>query len=207
MTAYRRWRRRVENLFLAAVDPPCRLLAAAGVPPDAVTAAGFVLSLAAGGLYAAGRPAAAGLAVLLAGVCDAVDGMLARRTGRAGVFGAFLDSTLDRLGEIAIFAGLLWHFADRPPLALVCLLALAGALMVSYTRARAEGLGLDCRVGWGQRPERMAVLVAASLAGALPVVGDGILAAALVFLALAGHISMLQRVAHVRRRTREDGSK
>ncbi|MFH1983263.1 MAG: CDP-alcohol phosphatidyltransferase family protein [Pseudomonadota bacterium] len=198
MSGYQRWRRRAEKWFLSIVAVACNAMAAGGLTPNAVTVSGFLLSAAAGACYARGWLLAAGLVVLFAGVCDAADGMLARRTGRESRFGAFLDSSLDRLGEICLFCGLMWHFAPiSRAAALMCMLALTGSLMVSYTRARAEGLGVTCRVGWMQRPERMALLIAGSLAGALPAVGDVLMSGVLTALAVASYFSMIQRIVHV----------
>jgi CDP-diacylglycerol--glycerol-3-phosphate 3-phosphatidyltransferase len=124
---------------------------------------------------------------------------LARRAGSESVFGAFIDSTVDRVAEIAVFGALIMYFFDRGPggrlAAIVCLVALTGSFLTSYTRARAEGLGFECKVGWLERPERVALLIIGLLCG------GAVLLAVLWFLALFTMVTALQRVLHVRRLT------
>ena len=198
----------IEIRFLALTQPLCTLLASRRVHPNIVSAAGLLISLCAGILYGAGYFFWGGISVLLAGTCDAVDGRLARQTGRDSRLGAFIDSTLDRFGEIFIFSGLAWHYAGLGPagsgqsstglvMVLLTVLALSGALMVSYIRARAEGLGLNCKVGLMQRPERMFVLILGSIAGALPVVGFAAMNVTIGLLAVLTNYSAFQRIRHV----------
>lgn len=140
-------------------------LARRGVAPDQLTAASLALSALAG-LLALGAPVAAGVSLLLAGLLDGLDGSLARATGRASRAGAFLDSTLDRYGEFLVLLGVWGRLAG---LGLpgwggfLALVALQGALMVSYTRARAEGLGHGLRGGVFERPERLLAIAAGLL--------------------------------------------
>jgi CDP-diacylglycerol--glycerol-3-phosphate 3-phosphatidyltransferase len=141
----------------------------------------------------------------LAGICDTLDGQLARQSGAESRFGAFLDSTLDRYGEVAVFMGLAWHFSGGIALVFI-ILALAGSFMVSYTRARAEGLGLECRSGWMQRPERIILLVIGSLAGALPVVGPTLMKLALLILAALTNFTAAQRILYVRTHLARSGT-
>lgn len=204
------WRKKIEDGFLLITQPLCRVLAARRVHPNFVSAAGFILSLVAGVLYAIGEFFQGGVAVLLAGACDAIDGRLARQTGRGSRFGAVIDSTLDRFGEIFTFSGLLWYFsgadfpgsmrADPNPLMmLLTLLALTGSLMVSYIRARAEGVGVKCDVGLMQRPERMFVLIIGSLISVFPVVGSMAIKFSIGFLALLTNHTVLSRIHFVYR--------
>lgn len=191
----------IENRFLTLTQPLCNWLAGRRVNPNIVSFSGFLISAFSGMLYGAGYLFWGGIGILLAGTCDAVDGRLARQTGRDSSTGAFIDSTLDRFGEIFIFCGLAWHYAGQPGtgrlMVLLTILALTGSLMVSYIRARAEGLGLSCKVGWMQRPERMVVLIVGSLAGALPVVGFAILNITIGLLAILTNYSAWQRMRHV----------
>jgi CDP-diacylglycerol--glycerol-3-phosphate 3-phosphatidyltransferase len=205
VTAVQKW---IENRFLILTQPLCNWLADRCVNPNIVSFLGFLISVLSGILYGAGHLFWGGIGVLLAGTCDAVDGRLARQTGRNSSIGAFLDSTLDRFGEIFIFCGLAWHFAGLSPAAsgqlrtdqlmvLLTVLALTGSLMVSYIRARAEGLGLQCKVGLMQRPVRMFVLIVGSLAAALPVVGLPIMNVTIGLLAIFTNYSAWQRMHHV----------
>jgi CDP-diacylglycerol--glycerol-3-phosphate 3-phosphatidyltransferase len=140
-----------------------------GVHPNALTTAGFAVTLAAGLFFHQDHVRTAGLFVLLGGFFDLLDGRVARESGLASKFGSFYDSTLDRISEIVVYLGLASLYNNiRPDLedvamVYVVMLAMGGSLMVSYTRARAQGLGLDCKVGLMQRPERVVLLGVASM--------------------------------------------
>jgi CDP-diacylglycerol--glycerol-3-phosphate 3-phosphatidyltransferase len=157
-----------------------------------------LLNVACGVVVGYGHARAGGLLLVAAGICDALDGQLARHTGRTSRFGAFLDSTIDRIDESAVLAGIAAWFLRTsvehgPPLAVATILALAGSLITSYARARAEGLGLECKVGAFERPERVVVTVVGLLAGPRALVG------AMLLVLLLSWFTVLQRVAHVRR--------
>ena len=205
------------------IEPLGSLFAKLGVHPNILSFSGLVLSVVAGIIYSTGNFVLAGCVAILAGTCDVLDGLLARKTGKASKFGAFFDSTLDRFGEVAMFTGLAWYFAggDSPlpmlspssgkegsPWAVVFIIfAIAGAFMVSYTRARAEGLGVECKVGLMQRPERFTLLILGSLLGGIPVVGESIMELTLFLLALTANITAVYRMIHVRNQLRaEEGT-
>jgi CDP-diacylglycerol--glycerol-3-phosphate 3-phosphatidyltransferase len=220
-----RVKRRLQNGAHAALEPLVSMLSRLGVGADHLTVTGLVLSVLSGLAFFEGHSRTAALLLALAGVCDILDGELARGTGTASRFGAFLDSTLDRLSEAAVLLGLMGFYLRNlfalvlhperalyqistglDPLtwavvAFTAALALVGSFMVSYTRARAEGLGLDCKVGWFERPERLVLLV---LAGLLKVFWA--MSAALLLLALLSFATAAQRVAHVHRNTRRAGA-
>lgn len=185
----------VKDAFLQLVHPLVRLLSAARVRPDVLTVAGLALALAAAGLFGVGHVRAAGAVVLLAGLFDALDGAVARASGRESDFGAFLDSTLDRLSEAAIFAGIIFFYAGSG-LSYAALLA-AGAmtfsLLTSYTRARAEGLGIPCQVGLLERAGRVVILASSAILG--------VLLAGLALVAAGALVTTVQRILHVRRAT------
>jgi CDP-diacylglycerol--glycerol-3-phosphate 3-phosphatidyltransferase len=146
------------------IDPVVRGLIRLRVHPNAISTAGFGVTLAAGLFYHQDHVRLGGLLVLFGGVIDIFDGRVARESGLESKFGAFYDSTLDRLSEVVVFVGLASLYntfrADVEDVAMVyvILMALGGSLMVSYTRARAESLGLDCKVGLMQRAERVVLL-------------------------------------------------
>ncbi|HYQ77210.1 phosphatidylinositol phosphate synthase [Cellulomonas sp.] len=176
-----------------------------GVSPDAVTITGTVAVVAAAlWLYPTGHFLAASLVIALFALTDSLDGVMARRAGRSGPWGAFLDSTLDRFGDAAIFSGLvLWfvHGSDSSwagwgsGLALACLVL--GAI-VPYARARAEGLGMTAAVGIAERADRLAtVLVATALVGVG--VPEPVLVVVLGLLAAASFVTVVQRMLTVRR--------
>ena len=146
------------------------------VHPNLLTTLGFALTVIAGVFYAVDHVRTAGALVLLGGAFDVFDGRVARLSGLVSKFGSFYDSTLDRISEVVVYLGLLSLYnryqADLTMIDLI-LLATAGSLMVSYTRARAEALGLDCTVGFMQRPERIVLLGGRLAALRLDVGGEG----------------------------------
>jgi CDP-diacylglycerol---glycerol-3-phosphate 3-phosphatidyltransferase len=186
--------------FYALVDPIGKILEAINVHPHAVTLAGFFFSIISGLLFWKGFFAVAGLAMILSGACDVLDGRLARNTKRTTSFGALFDSTMDRYSEIAVFMGLTAFF-NSVYISLLIILAIAGSLLTSYTRARAEGLGIECKVGLMQRPERITFIATAAILGGLldSAIGTNFLAmkAALLLVAVLANITVIQRVVHV----------
>ena len=174
------------------------LLVILKVSPMFLTGLGLVLSTAAGVAFWRGEFLAAGILMLFGGLCDMLDGAVARRSNTASSFGAFIDSSLDRYAEAAVFIGILLHSfaAGSQVQVFLALLALTGSFMVSYTRARAEGLGLECAVGLMERPERFLVLIVGAL------LGPRWMPYAIGVLAVTANLTALQRMFHVRRMTR-----
>jgi CDP-diacylglycerol---glycerol-3-phosphate 3-phosphatidyltransferase len=185
-----------KETFRQLIRPLARVLSAIRVRPDALTVAGWVLSLGAATLFALGYTKTAGAVMLFAGLFDALDGAVARESNRMSSFGAFLDSTLDRLSESAIFVGIVFFYASsaRPYEALLAGVAMAFSLMTSYTRARAEGLGFECEVGLLERAGRVVILSLFSLTGFL-IAGVGL-------VAVGALVTTAQRILHVRRLTK-----
>lgn len=169
--------------------------------PNILSWFGFVLTLGAAALILTSHPFAAGFVVLVAGFFDILDGALARRIRKVTAFGAVLDSTLDRLSEAAVLTAILILYArsaEVMPVVLVCL-ALIGSLLVSYVRARAEGVGLDCRVGLFTRGERVVVL-------ALGLILSGFayaLTSALAVIVVFSFITIGQRLFYVWRQAKD----
>jgi CDP-diacylglycerol--glycerol-3-phosphate 3-phosphatidyltransferase len=185
-----------KKTFRQLIRPLARVLSALRVGPDALTAMGWALSVGAAVLFAVGYTKTAGAVMLFAGLFDALDGAVARESNRMSAFGAFLDSTLDRLSESAIFVGVIFFYAasSRPYEALLAGVAMTFSLMTSYTRARAEGLGLKCEVGLLERAGRVVILSLFSLTGFL-IVGVSLVAA-------GAFVTTAQRILHVRRLTK-----
>jgi len=181
------------------LDSMACFIARTGMPPNLLTAMGFVLNVVVAYVLAQGHMQAGGLLVIVAGLFDALDGALARSAGRTSRFGAFLDSTLDRLSEAAIYFGLLAFYTQRGARweGLLIYAAVIGSLMVSYARARAEGLGIECEVGLFTRFERVAVLALGLLSQRMLI--------ALWALAILANFTALQRIYHVWRVTRSEG--
>jgi CDP-diacylglycerol--glycerol-3-phosphate 3-phosphatidyltransferase len=183
-------------------ETPARWLGQVGLTPNALTIIGSLLTASVGLLIAHGWFLAAGLCLWLFSATDTLDGALARATGRVSVFGAFLDSVCDRYAEAAVFFGLVWWYQSVGDALGVGLayVALVGSLMVSYARARAEGVGLQAAdVGWFQRPER---IIALGLGLLLAPAAPAALLVVLALLAVLTTITVLQRVIHVARASR-----
>ena len=140
--------------------PVAGALAKIGVSPNMVTMAGLVGAGISAWLLSEGVLWAGGVVMLFAGILDLFDGALARSTGQDSPFGALLDSVVDRVSEIVVLLGLLIYYARGDSLVgtVLVYLAVGGSVMVSYLRARSEGLGIDCKVGIMTRPERVAAL-------------------------------------------------
>ncbi|MBN1103029.1 MAG: NUDIX domain-containing protein [Deltaproteobacteria bacterium] len=207
---------RFRRRYYRVLTPAGNVLSRTGVHPHALTAAGFLLSLLAGAVYCSGSFFRGAWILALAGICDSLDGQIARKTNRESPFGAFFDSTLDRYSDLFPLAGMAYYFAGGRPLSggriggeahpwtvLVIILAMAGAFMVSYTRARAEGLGVECREGIMQRPERMVLLIIGSFLGSIPGVGIFLIQGTLFVLALTSNATAVSRMIHTRRHLQE----
>jgi len=173
------------------VEPPARLLLALHIHPNAITAVGFAVAAAAAYLLAEGRLWQGGIVMLAGAAMDMYDGAVARLGGKESTFGAMLDSVLDRLGEVVVLFGLLVFYvrAGDDTGAYLAFGALAASLMVSYLRARSEGLGVPGDVGLMGRPERIVVLGAGLLLG-YPSWALGIIAA-------LASLTVVQRAVHV----------
>ena len=213
------WKDKGRSIF----RPVAGVLAKRGLKPDHLTIAGLAFSILAALLLSRGDFLGAALLLGLSGLCDMMDGDVARATGTSTKFGAFLDSTLDRIGEGALFAGLAayyfarahggalwiqgyletgarWGDPEGRTMAFLALSTLILSFMVSYPRARAEGLGLECKVGLMERPVRLLLLGLGAL------LGQRFMPGVLGLLFLLTLVTVGQRVYHVRRLTRGDSS-
>ncbi|MGQ9598123.1 MAG: CDP-alcohol phosphatidyltransferase family protein [Anaerolineae bacterium] len=166
-------------------------LARWNISPNGVTYLGLVLTIGAALLAAWGEFRWGGVVYIVAALCDALDGALARASGKGSRFGAFLDSTLDRLEESVVFLGLIVYYARagspiEPPL---ILLVTVGSLMVSYTRARAEAVGVTCREGLMTRPFRVVLMILGLILNQVLI--------ALIVLAITSLFTTMQRMVHV----------
>lgn len=180
--------------------PIVRLLAKTPVTPNTLTVCSLLVTLVAAVLIVLNQLLAAALVMLFASFFDILDGALARSTNRVTKFGAALDSSLDRLAEAAIFIGLTILYAIDGSVLGVALsgAAMVTSLMVSYTRARAEGLGIDCQVGIFTRSERIAALVIGLLLSHFGIILTGIL----MLIIVLSSITVGQRLYHIWKNTR-----
>src|SRR4051812_28081292 len=191
----------LKNGALRVIEPAISLLARNRVSPNAITTVGTLVTVAAGVVYATGHIMTAGWIMAVTSFFDVIDGEVARRTGRCTVFGAFYDSSLDRVADGALMAGLTVFYATNPIhhniyMMVVCLVGIVGTFMVSYTRARAESLGIDAKVGVMQRPERIVLLSAPQALFGLFRNG-WVLIAIVILLSVTAWITAVQRIAFV----------
>ncbi|MFN2571308.1 MAG: CDP-alcohol phosphatidyltransferase family protein [Gemmatimonadales bacterium] len=197
----------VKDGFVGLTGPVARALIRGGVHPNTITTLGTLLVIGSGVAYGFGAIRLAGVLLLSSGIFDILDGQVARQGGKMTTFGAFYDSTLDRVGEGAVFTGLIFYFLTGPlPSELMTraiaagLVALVASLLVSYTRARAEALGVECKVGIAARAERILLLgIPSLLFGAGPARPGVMLFWIVAVLATVSAITVVQRVAHVAR--------
>jgi CDP-diacylglycerol--glycerol-3-phosphate 3-phosphatidyltransferase len=201
----------VKKGALRAIEPAISLLARHNVSPNAITTAGTLLTIAAGVVYGTGHIMTAGWLMGVTAFFDVVDGEVARRTGRSTVFGAFYDSTLDRVADGALMAGLTVFYATNAIhhniyMVVTCLVGMIGTFVVSYTRARAESLGIDAKVGVMQRPERIVLLSAPQALFGLFWSG-WVLMGIVVLLTVTAWITAVQRIAFVHRFTQHPDAK
>lgn len=187
--------------YLRVIAPVADLLVRHRVSPNLITTVGTLCTMGAGVIFASGHIRTAGWFMGLTALFDVLDGTVARRTGRSTVFGAFYDSTLDRvadgfvLGGLAVFYGV--NEAHRSPVMLsITIAGLIGTFLTSYTRARAESLGLDAKVGIMQRPERVVLLSAPQAFFGLALNG-WVLAGIVTLLTVTAWITAVQRMLFV----------
>ena len=196
----------VQQGYRATTAPVTGWLIRAGITPNAITTVGALVVVGSALAFGLGSIRTGGLLLLLSGILDTLDGDVARAAGQATKFGAFYDSTLDRVGDGVTFIGIATFLLVTPGIrypvagAVICMVAVLASLLVSYARARAEGLGIDCKVGIVQRAERIIVIgIPACLIGPGP--GGLVLQGLVALLALGSIITVGQRFVYVRRVT------
>lgn len=219
-----------QQVIYRIINPFIKLLIALKITPNMVTTVGLLLNLVAAGVFIYGAEASrrgdmdiigwGGAMILFAGIFDMIDGRLARVSNTSSKFGAFYDSVLDRYSEMFMFLGICYYLVAHHYLfsSFFAFLALIGSSMVSYTRARAEGLGIKCDIGWMQRPERIVIIGgSALLCGILaPVLGNdfriegfdsripwfetiSIFTIPLTIVAILSNLTAIQRIEHTQK--------
>jgi CDP-diacylglycerol--glycerol-3-phosphate 3-phosphatidyltransferase len=216
----------IKRGYLRVIEPVADLLVRLRISPNAITTVGTLCSVTGGIIYGTGHIRTAGWFLGLTALFDVLDGTVARRTGRSSTFGAFYDSTLDRVADGAVLSGLavfytreairvartvptgaglfdwLSPFDKNVGMVIVCLAGIVGTFLVSYTRARAESLGIDAKVGVMQRPERVTLLSAPQAFFGLALHG-WVLMLIVGILSSTAWLTAIQRIAFERRRTAE----
>jgi CDP-diacylglycerol---glycerol-3-phosphate 3-phosphatidyltransferase len=187
---------RYKSEVALVAEPVARAMVGLRLRPNQLSCLGLVCSMVAAVAFAADQRRSGALCLALAGALDILDGALARVSGQVSPFGAFLDSVLDRYSDLLVLAGLVFLFArlGRLDAVLAVVLALIGTVMVSYTRARAESVDVECRVGFMERGERMLVLIAGAL--------FDLLIPAIWVVAVGANATAVHRIAHTWRATR-----
>ena len=190
----------LQNILMNLLAPLIRVLTRWEVHPNIFTLAGMVITSMAAAALAMGHLRIGGVFILIGGLCDSIDGSLARSSGKASQFGALFDSAIDRYSEFVMFLGVVTYFVMLPDYAaaVVAFVALCGSIMVSYTRARAESLGFESGTGLMQRAERIILL------------GVGALIHPLTFklsiwlVAIFANVTAIQRMRHAAKQDNVD---
>jgi CDP-diacylglycerol--glycerol-3-phosphate 3-phosphatidyltransferase len=191
-----------KNGYAKIINPLIRLLTRWDMHPNTFTTLGFLISCIASYFMSLGDFRIAAILVLFAGICDTIDGKLARDSGKVSKFGALFDSTLDRYSEVLLFFGMAYYFIEHNLYmsSIAVAVALGGSLMVSYIRARAEGLGFECKVGVLQRSERLLLITAGGL------IHPNALIAAVWIIAVFSNITAVVRMVHVWKQDKKTGT-
>jgi CDP-diacylglycerol--glycerol-3-phosphate 3-phosphatidyltransferase len=196
---------KIRGIWDKGMRPVGGFIGRSGVTPNQITLLGVAVQAVVSYLIVVDRLAQAGFVLIAAALLDTVDGAVAKARGLTTKFGAFLDSTMDRLSDALVFLPVAWLYlaepsaarADQQWVAALALVALVLSFLVSYARARAEGLGFDCNVGLIERAERLIIMI-------LSLVFNDLLPAGLALLALASLITLVQRMVHVYRQAGAD---
>ena len=191
--------------YLRVIEPVAALFVKLRINPNTLTTVGTLCTVAGGIAFGLGHVRIGGVVIGLTAIFDVLDGTVARRTGQSTIFGAFYDSTLDRVADGFLLGGIAFFFATAGPyyslpIVGISLLGIVGKYLVSYTRARAEALGIDAKVGIMQRPERVVLLSVPQAFFGLAF-GGKILMGVVCLLTLTAWITAFQRIMFVRRTT------
>ena len=188
---------RIKIAFEKFIDPLCYPLKKYDISPNSITITGFLLLVLCAVVLGAGYPRVALIPGITGGMLDAIDGKIARYKNKCSLFGAFLDSFLDRMAEIVIAFGYIAYYYNIDKLSIAItfwiLMCITASLMVSYTRGRAEGLGLECKGGFLQRQQRGVIMALGLL------LGSHAMYASIIIIALLGYLTVFQRVLIVYR--------
>jgi CDP-diacylglycerol--glycerol-3-phosphate 3-phosphatidyltransferase len=183
----------LRKVFKNVIDPIARGLLRLGITPNTITAIGFLLSTVAAVFASQGKFTIAGLILLVAAPLDVVDGSMARLIGTPSAYGSLIDSVTDRYSELVVFGGMMFYFVNtqNTVAAMLVYIAAAGSVLVSYVKARAEGLNLSAKVGLLTRVERLIILINCLIIN-IPMV-------ALWIIAVLANFTAIQRLLYVRR--------
>lgn len=190
--------RRLISSFPRYLTRLASLFISLDIKPNTISVIALFAGMGAGVLFFLEKPLWAGILIIICGIFDILDGKVAIRTNQKSLYGAIFDSTLDRYSEFFIYLGLAVHFRSHWAL-WVAIFAFLGSTMVSYTRARAEGLGIECKIGIMQRAERMVFLSLGSIVGSLFKVFDPAIIGVLIMIAVVSNFTAFQRTFYVKK--------
>lgn len=183
---------------LATADASAVVVARWKISPNTITLLALLAGIVSGTLFALNEPIWAAALIFICGSLDLLDGKLAKQRQQISLFGAIFDSTLDRYSEFFIYLGLAYYFRDHWTIWVVFFTFL-GSTMVSYTRARAEGLGIECKVGFMQRAERLGLVMVGSIIGYAFNIFDPLMSGILILIAAVSNFTAWQRMFHVKK--------
>lgn len=196
----------LAEIYLRSMEVPVKLLTRYNVNPNTFTTIGLVISMIAAICLCYGQFLIAGFLIFIGGTFDILDGKIARATGRGSKFGALFDSTLDRYSEMFLFFGLGFFFLRNEMFLslLGAFIALGGSMMVSYVRARSEGLGFQCKVGIMQRQERIVYLGLGSILSGIPYFNYYPIKLVVWLIAVLANFTSIQRVWYIWHQAKEE---
>ena len=185
--------------YLRTIPPLTDFLKSLNINPNVLTTLGTILTIVGSIFFALSYLRLGGIFIVLGAVCDTMDGRIARDSDKKTNYGAFYDSVMDRYSEIIMFFGIAVHFvrSDSYWTSVAIFAAVGGSVMVSYVRARAEGLGFECNVGMMQRPERIAYISVGAIIGELPVINELFLILAIWVIAILSNYTAIYRIVYV----------
>ncbi|TFB13016.1 CDP-alcohol phosphatidyltransferase family protein [Candidatus Marinimicrobia bacterium MT.SAG.4] len=191
--------------YLRIILPLTDFFRSLKINPNTLTTLGTIFTIVGAIFFALSYLRLGGIFIVLGAVCDTMDGKIARDSDKKSNYGAFYDSVMDRYSEIFMFFGIAVHFVrhDSYWTSVAIFAALGGSVMVSYVRARAEGLGFECKVGLMQRPERIAYISVGAIIGELPLIKELFLMLAIWVIAILSNFTAIQRIIHVYKLAKE----
>lgn len=190
--------KKLITLTLDSLNQVAYLFVNLKIGPNALSFMALMSGIGAGVLFFLGYPFWAGILIVICGLFDILDGKVAVNANQKSLFGAIFDSTLDRYSEFFIYLGLAAYFRNHWALWLT-FWTILGSTMVSYTRARAEGLGIECKIGIMQRAERMVLLFSGAIIGSLFKIFDPVMIAVLAIIAVFSNVTAIQRTFYVKK--------
>ncbi|TFB10798.1 CDP-alcohol phosphatidyltransferase family protein [Candidatus Marinimicrobia bacterium MT.SAG.3] len=191
--------------YLRIILPLTDFFRSLNINPNTLTTLGTIFTIVGAIFFALSYLRLGGIFIVLGAVCDTMDGKIARDSDKKSNYGAFYDSVMDRYSEIIMFFGIAVHFVrhDSYWTSVAIFAAVGGSVMVSYVRARAEGLGFECKVGLMQRPERIAYISVGAIIGELPLIKELFLMLAIWVIAILSNFTAIQRIIHVYKLAKE----